>query len=178
MNRIEKLSIKYKEFSALPWDNVAAPQRTWFIVYPPDMERQLRRRIDLFELASKKAGHKWIQVDLTCQFAEWMANLDYRERYFKKPKHLAPKQKDFQDRIVEVVNKSLLDPAVDDNTVVALTGVGSLYGLMRVSDLINKITPNLKGRLAVFFPGEYEDKKYRLLDGQDGWNYLAVPITL
>ena len=29
----------------------------------------------------------------------------------------------------------------------------------------------------IFFPGSYEDNNYRLLDGYDGWNYLAVPIT-
>lgn len=178
MNRIEKLSIKFKEFCALPWDNVAAPQRTWFIVYPPELERQLRRRLELFELATQKANHKWFQIDLTVQYADWIANLDYRDRYFKKPKHLTSKQKEFQDKIVEIVNAGLQNSKVDDNTVVALTGVGSLYGLMRISDLVNRVTPNLKGRLAVFFPGEYEDKKYRLLDGQDGWNYLAVPITL
>ena len=33
------------------------------------------------------------------------------------------------------------------------------------------------GRLLVFFPGSYENNNYRLLDGYDGWNYLAVPIT-
>jgi len=33
------------------------------------------------------------------------------------------------------------------------------------------------GRLVVFFPGSFEDNNYRLLDGYDGWNYLATPIT-
>jgi hypothetical protein len=30
----------------------------------------------------------------------------------------------------------------------------------------------------VFFPGVYENNNYRLLDARDGWNYLAVPITM
>ena len=30
----------------------------------------------------------------------------------------------------------------------------------------------------LFFPGEFENNNYRLLDARDGWNYLAVPITL
>ena len=34
------------------------------------------------------------------------------------------------------------------------------------------------GRLVVFFPGQFEQNNYRLLDARDGWNYLAVPITL
>ena len=40
------------------------------------------------------------------------------------------------------------------------------------------IESDVRGRIAVFFPGEYEDSNYRLLDARDGWNYLAVPITL
>ena len=37
---------------------------------------------------------------------------------------------------------------------------------------------DVRGRMVVFFPGEYVDNNYRLLDARDGWNYLAVPITL
>ena len=35
-----------------------------------------------------------------------------------------------------------------------------------------------RGRLVVFFPGQYEQNNYRLLDARDGWNYMAVPISL
>jgi hypothetical protein len=31
--------------------------------------------------------------------------------------------------------------------------------------------------LLVFFPGQFDNNNYRLLDARDGWNYLAVPIT-
>jgi hypothetical protein len=37
---------------------------------------------------------------------------------------------------------------------------------------------DIRGRLVIFFPGEYDSNNYRLLDARDGWNYLAVPITL
>ena len=36
----------------------------------------------------------------------------------------------------------------------------------------------IRGRLVVFFPGHLERSNYRLLDARDGWNYMAVPITL
>ena len=42
---------------------------------------------------------------------------------------------------------------------------------------MDNLAPKEKRRLLVFFPGSYEDNNYRLLDGYDGWNYLAVPIT-
>jgi len=62
-------------------------------------------------------------------------------------------------------------------TVVALKGVGSLFGFLKVKDLVDHLAPMVKGRLLIFFPGSFENNNYRLLDGYDGWNYLAVPIT-
>lgn len=61
--------------------------------------------------------------------------------------------------------------------MVALKGVGSLFGLLKVKEVVDKFAPLVRGRLLVFFPGSYENNNYRLLDGYDGWNYLAVPIT-
>lgn len=43
---------------------------------------------------------------------------------------------------------------------------------------MKEIERDIRGRVVVFFPGEYENSNYRLLDARDGWNYLAVPITL
>ena len=62
--------------------------------------------------------------------------------------------------------------------MVALLGVGALFGLARVSSIIEGIKGGVDGRLLVFFPGEHhpETHAYRLLDARDGWNYLAVPL--
>ena len=54
----------------------------------------------------------------------------------------------------------------------------SLYGFVRVSELIHDVERSIKGRLVVFFPGTKNENNYRLLDARDGWNYLAVPVTL
>jgi hypothetical protein len=43
---------------------------------------------------------------------------------------------------------------------------------------LKEVEQAIRGRLVLFFPGEYENRNYRLLDARDGWNYLAVPITL
>ena len=71
----------------------------------------------------------------------------------------------------------LKETAAGNNSVVALKGVGSLFGLVKVKVVVDKLAPMVKGRLVVFFPGTFENNNYRLLDGYDGWNYLAVPIT-
>ena len=58
-------------------------------------------------------------------------------------------------------------------------GVASLYGFMRVSELIRSVEPSIHGRLLiVLFPGTKNENNYRLLDARDGWNYLANSITL
>ena len=66
---------------------------------------------------------------------------------------------------------------VGDNHVVTLYGVGSLFGLLKVKEVVDRLAPHVSGRLAVLFPGSFENNNYRLLDGYDGWNYLATPIT-
>jgi hypothetical protein len=76
---------------------------------------------------------------------------------------------DFERRISEIESP--------DNSVIAISGVGSLFGFLKVKDVVDRLAPMVSGRLVIFFPGSYEDNNYRLLDGYDGWNYLAVPIT-
>jgi hypothetical protein len=61
---------------------------------------------------------------------------------------------------------------------VAVFGVGTLFGFTRVSKVLRLLEGDIRGRLVVFFPGHYEQNNYRLLDARDGWNYLAVPITV
>jgi len=74
------------------------------------------------------------------------------------------------------VRQALTAPGVDENTVMAISGVGGLFGLVRTSTIIDQVTSAIRGRLLVFFPGRYESSQYRLLDARDGWNYLAIPI--
>ena len=75
------------------------------------------------------------------------------------------------------VQQAVEDREIGEESVVALKGVGSLFGFLKVKEVVDKLAPLVKGRLLVFFPGSYENNNYRLLDGYDGWNYLAVPIT-
>ena len=53
----------------------------------------------------------------------------------------------------------------------------SIYGFTKVSLLLKEVVHDIRGRLLLFFPGEYDNNNYRLLDARDNWNYLAVPIT-
>ena len=139
---------------------------------------RLRARKGLFELATTEAGHGWIECDPTGAFAGWMAGTEYRESYFESPEDLGLKlEEDFLEHAAGRVRAALAAPEADEGSVVAVFGVASLFGFARVSELMRAVEGDVRGRIVVFFPGEYEDGNYRLLDARDGWSYLAVPIT-
>jgi len=99
--------------------------------------------------------------------------------YFESPEDLELKlEDDFLEHVAGRVREVLTAPAVDEISVVGIFGIASLFGFARVSELMKEIERDIKGRVVVFFPGEYENSNYRLLDARDGWNYLAIPITL
>ena len=179
MGSIESLCQEYERQVRLQWpQTLAGPQRVWFAVYEPEVERRLRIRVPLFEEVTKKAGHHWKLADLTRLFAEWMAGHDYRELYFADPDSLElALRDDFADYVSQYLKAQLEAPDVDDQTIVAVTGAASLFGLSRVSRLVEGVAPAIRGRLLVFFPGQVEANNYRLLDAGDGWNYLAVAIS-
>lgn len=179
MASVEGLTKAFERFVALPWGkSVAAQQRVWFALYDPRDERRLRARIGAFEAATTRSGHAWDPCDLTDEFARWMSAQDYRESYFEAPEDLGDMALDqFAEHVVGVVVGVLDSTEADEKGVVALYGIGSLFGFVRVSRLMEMVAPRIRGRLLVFFPGEHDNGNYRLLDARDGWNYLAVPVT-
>jgi hypothetical protein len=178
MAGVEGLVRAYERFVRLPWEPwLAGPQKVWFALYNPQDDRRLRARVGEFEVATRKAGHGWHLCDLTDLFPRWMAAQEYRESYFESPEDIEMALEGFGRHAAETVREALTGPAADADTVVAISGVASLFGLTRVSLVIESVTSSIAGRLLVFFPGEYDNGNYRLLDARDGWNYLAVPIT-
>ncbi len=112
---------------------------------------------------------------MTDVFADWIVGQEYRGDYFKSPEDLDSAMPDFLGFAANRLRSALSES--DSNTVVAALGVAGLFGFVRVSELMDAVHHAIPGRLLVFFPGEYDDNNYRLLDARDGWNYLAIPIT-
>lgn len=178
MSRLKRLVQSYSTYVAVPWrDDAAAPQRVIFCVYPETEELRLRARIDEFEIATRVAGHPWALFDLTDSFPRWLAAQRYARSYFQQPHLLATLLPKYLSTIEREFTTFLEVESVTADQVVALMGVGTLFGFLKVKEVVDKLAPRVKGRLLVFFPGSFEDNNYRLLDGYDGWNYLAVPIT-
>lgn len=178
MSRVRRLVQSYSRHISIPWrDDAAAAQRVIFCVYNENEERWLRARVDEFEIVAKQAGHDWALFDLTNTFAAWLSSQRYAKSYFRKPHLLATVLPKYLDYIVNEFEHFLDSRNIDENAVVAIQGVGSLFGFLKVKDVVDKLAPQVPGRLLVFFPGSYENNNYRLLDGYDGWNYLAMAIT-
>lgn len=179
MASVEGLVSAYERFVGGEWARSLAPrERVWFALYEPRDERRLRLRIGAFEEATVRAGHEWLARDLTDGFAHWMASQEYRESYFESPELFTPDLlDDFAVSVATSVRDVLESPAAHEGSVVAVYGVASLFGFARVSVLLEEVVPKVRGRLLIFFPGEYDGANYRLLNARDGWNYLAIPIT-
>jgi hypothetical protein len=181
MNEIETLVHAYASFVQLPWtQSLSGAEKIWFAVYEPAQERRLRFRMEEFAEATRQAGHSWTLFDLTNIFAEWMAQQEYHEAYFALPEHMTIALNSFIQHASEQLIQVLTASEVDANTVVAVLGLASLFGLTygsTTATILNAVAPSVRGRLLVFFPGQRNGPTYRLLDARDGWNYLAVPIT-
>ena len=178
MGRIEDLAAVYERHIKAPWQRtVAGAQRVLLVVYEKELERALRDRVGEFEQATRRSGHDWTLVDCTRWFAEWMGNDEYRDAWFEDPDLLGMKlEGEFRNVVADRLRAEL--EATSDNGVVALLGVASLYGFLRVSEVIRSVEHAIPGRLVIFFPGTKNESNYRLLDARDGWNYLAQGVTL
>jgi hypothetical protein len=180
VSRMEDLVERYGRHIATPWQRtVAGAQRVVMIVYDKELERTLRARKVAFETATRQAGHDWHELDVSDAFASWMAADEYREAYFASPEDMRLKlEAEFPESVAGRIRSLLSHPAVTETSVVGVFGLGTLFGLGRVSHVLRLVETDIRGRLAVFFPGQFEKNGYRLLDGRAGWNYLAIPITL
>ena len=177
MSKIDTLIKNYETCIAIPWREIAAAQRVIFAVYPESDERRLRDKIVELEIATKNHGHGWIHFDLTNTFAEWMGGLKYAKSYYQKPQLLGSIILRYGDYIENKFTDLITQQNAGNEDVVALSGVGSVFGFIKVRDLVGRLAPKVNGRLLVLFPGSYEDNKYSLLNAYDGWDYHALPIT-
>jgi len=181
-SKVAKLVSAYRQHLTVPWQaGLAAIQRVIFAVYDKADELRLRANVEEFALATQQAGKRWLLLDVTNAFPEWIAAQEYRDAYFGSPEDLAGYQTGELTEFISHLStqlKARITAEAGPDTVVALLGVGALFGLARVSSVVEGIKDAVPGRLLVFFPGEHhpENHTYRLLDARDGWNYLAVPL--
>ena len=181
MSELDRLLVRYKEQIAIPWGTIrSSTERTIFVIYDRNKERQLRYRCGSFEDVTREADKKWLLLDVTDSFTSWFAVHDYRDEYFKHPGdlpgYLEGRLEEFEDHLVKSLALELKEKATHEHCV-AVLGVGSLYGIASVSAVMKRLASVVPGRLVIFFPGEKIENNYRLLGARDGWDYLATAIT-
>ncbi len=142
--------------------------------YEKGLERRVRGQLHEFKDLTQAAGHGWQHIDLVSLFPKWAASHEFIAELVEQPEELRSVLPEFEAHLTEAL-KSFLEQA-KANDVVAVTGCGSLFGLVRVSTLITKVASSIRGRLLLTFPGSHQSNVYRLLDARDGWNYHAIPI--
>lgn len=178
MSRVSDLVNAYKAELALSWkDNVSGGERVWMLVYPPDLERQLRHALPSLELATTQSGHGWHVVDVTDDFGRWVSSHRHAEAFYEEPSDLTQSILDqFETVLVSRIREAL--EAAPASAVVALVGIGSIFPFLRASSVIKSVDSAVTGRLLVFFPGLHdpETHSFRLLDARDGFNYRARVI--
>ena len=107
-----------------------------------------------------------------------MSNHEYKEEYFSDPESLVDQlEAEFKQFAIDFLINAIKEQATNENTLIAVSDISSLFGFNRMSDVINGCSNAFKGRMLIFFPGEHSKNQYRLLDARDGWSYLARPIT-
>ncbi len=152
MSKVARLLHVYREHIAVPWQQgLAGIQRVIFAVYDPHDEMRMRTNLVEFEIATKAADHAWQLIDITNAFPTWMADQRYKDSYFDNPEDLdgyvTAQISGFTESLVQYLRKQIADGA-DSNTVTAVLGVGALFGLTRVSQVVEKIADVVPGRPA------------------------------
>ena len=173
MGRIDRLAERYKSYIALPWQkDLAGAERAIFVVYDKADERRLRARKDLFAMATAEAGHGWLGCDLTRVFAQWMAVLEYRDSYFESPEDLALKlEDDFLEHVAGRVREVLTSSEADENSVVGISGIASLFGFVRVSELMKENRAGYQRSRGGVLPRRVREQQLSVA-GRKGWMEL------
>jgi hypothetical protein len=179
-SKIDQLLSLTEQMFKEPWtDRLAGSERVCFLVFDPSEIRKVDFRLAEFEMAAKMAGRKWVSVSLQSFFPEWMAAHEYRDAYFEDPESLVDQlETEFKDFAINKLVQAIAAGQPDDTTVIAIRDVTAIFGFQRLSDILNGASHAFRGRVLVFFPGEYDKNHYRLLNARDGWSYLARPISL
>lgn len=177
-SKIDQLLSAFELVVNEPWTTALSGQeKIWFLVYDPSEQRKIDLRLEDYETETMKAGKKWTLISLKNCFPSWMAGHDYKEEYFNDPETLVDQlEVEFKQYAIQFLTSEIKKQEVDDNTLIVIKDISSLFGFNRISDVLNGCANAFIGRVLIFFPGEFEKNHYRLLDARDGWSYLARPI--
>ena len=98
-----------------------------------------------------------------------MAATEYRDSYFESPEDLELKlEDDFLEHVVGRVREVLTSSEADENSVVGIYGIASLFGFVRVSELMKEIERDIRGRGGGVLPRRVREQQLSVA-GRKGW---------
>ncbi len=138
------------------------------------MHLRVTGRLGELEDETRQAGHGWRSFDLGALFGRWIAANEMFTALLERPQEIKGLLPEFESAVCEAILGELAKSGAND--IVTIQGCGSLFGLARMSPILDRVADRIPGRLLVLFPGRHAGGLYRLLDARNGWNYHAVPI--
>jgi len=175
LKTIDEILAAYTHQVRLPWaDDVSPAGRVWIVWYDKAMQRRFSGRLSDFEQATKAAHRGWHELNLAPWLGRWIAKHEFFDALCSKPRELRGLLPEIEHELTNHIKAALGKCSSTD--VLAIDGCGSLFGITRVSSLLDRVVQYIPGRLLLGFPGKHSAGVYRLLDARDGWNYHATPI--
>jgi hypothetical protein len=175
LNTLDDVLQAYQRQIGLPWVADSPPAaRVWIVWYDKSFQRRFTLRLAEFEQMTVRAGHGWRRFDASPWLGRWLAGHEFFEALAGQPRELRGLLPDIESDLIIDLRAALANCSAND--VLAVDGCGSLFGITRISNLLNRVAVHVPGRLLLGFPGTHRAGVYRLLDARDGWNYHATPI--
>ncbi len=149
--------------------------------YPPEDELQVRDHIRFLmeQIPKKKPGIKVEHVNLLDFVIEYLKRRSLLDKTFELQK---TKGDDFVLKQLEkILHPSKLVPLFEEmfqpkeQDLLLLSGVGSVWPLMRTHSLLNNLHPVMGNTpLVMFYPGKYDQKTLRLFGKIKTENYYRA----
>ena len=175
MHSFDELLSAFRRQVRIPWRPDAPPSaRIWILWHAPSMHLKIEGRLGEFEDATRQAGRGWTSLDLAPFFGQWIARHEFFDPLLAMPEEIRGMLPQLETAVCEAVLNGVSQTGSND--IFVIQGCGSLFGLAKLSSILDRVSHAIPGRLLVLFPGRHASGIYRLLDARDGWNYHAVPI--
>lgn len=153
----------------------------WIFDYPAEQELSVREYIEFLErMLTQKHGHlKWVNINLLSCVVDYLAD----RRFLDKAISMQHSKGD------EALLKALKGPlhtdkfapyltekyAANDQDIIFITGVGSVWPLLRAHSLLNSLHALLGHKpVVLFYPGEYSGQVMSLFGKIPSDNYYRA----
>lgn len=149
--------------------------------YPPEEELRIREHIDflLSHAPKQRPGLTLIHIDLLDFVVAYLDDRKLLEKVYKMQREKGDAHT--QGKLEPLLHPDKLkarfaeEAKPDDHDLVLVSGVGSVFPLLRAHSLLNNLHPVMgQTPLILFYPGTYDGKSLRLFNKLKSRNYYRA----